>query len=1401
MAKGGFTGAVPPRETSPEDYSGVWDIVEQYGEQKAGSWPFQAGDNAPRSLRFNFESQAPADSAWLSKTPAAAGNRKTWTWSGWVKRATGRGSEGIFAAGVSNSAVNALYFGYNSSDTIALFYYANAVVYHVETTAVFRDPSAWYHVVVAFDTTQATASDRIKIYVNGVRQTSFSTTNYPSQNSDGYINSTDAHAVGAAYALPATIFSGLLAEINFIDGQALSPQEFGFFDGQGIWQPKRFTGDYSSGPVYSNFITASNGGFNAAPYNQPAGFNGVIGTGSGGYVQATSGSNPNNLTFTPSSGIPYTNSVEVYIINAANTVTVNGGTAQTISANQWVTVASGPGVLTSLKFERASTSGASFSGIKIDGQLLTDASVGRNSFHLDFADNNSAAALGTDTSGVGNDWTVNNLSVATGGPTSVAAASGALPIHNTTDTYGTVKGTGTRTDANASSLVLAIPMDGANNGTTFTDESATIRGSGSAQSISVVGNTKTVTSEFQFYGSSAAFDNSGDYLTLPDTSALHLNGAECTIEGWFYTNDAPGAGGGNAVPFFAQADVNASSTSSTANFWSFADTNLWYFGSSTGYMTISSSNVPVGSWFHFACVVTSTTQAKMFVNGELKGEGTIGAIGSGTSRTTNLGVITSGASAKSYLNGYIQDFRMYSVAKYTSSFSPPSSTQNATVAAGNDSLVDSPVNGNEASTGAGGERRGNYATLNPLSITYGSGTLANGNLELTPAGSNWTNVNSTFAITSEKVYFEATGTDTPSSSRSDGARGAWIGLRRIKSQSNWAQNGTDAYSLILNDMGYLRNGGSGFDAIGAKISSGDVVGFAYDGTNGTYEIFFNGVSKSSGSVSTTSYSAGDEMYVATAAYPDGGGYVYGNFALNFGQRPFKYQNAGTNRPSADYKPLATSFLPEPTIKRGDEAMDVVLYTGNGTAGQSITGLDFSPDFVWLKNRSEGYSHTLYDTVRGAGANKALFSNATYGEGQSPGSDDATYGYVSSLDSAGFSVVKGSDSISYTNGSGRTYVGWAWDAGDATTTIAAGSLNSSAYDQSQTWTNFGSGDAASPYRWEETFDGSDSTYGAIAPQGSALSLDLTSLSGGGLSYSSSVVITYNRNTAAPDLTVNGVAVGATADGTDRTHTISGSGLLTNIGGQTRTTAGSGDMGIKKIVVDGRQLVDSSATPPNVPSIATTVRARPEAGFSIATYTSPNSSSDQNFGHGLNAKPDFAIIKNRDTSYNWDIYHSSLGYNSSLIFTSAGTRSGAFSAEPTSFVVNTKTNYTHNGTDDYSALCWTAVEGYSAFGSYTGNGSADGPFVFTGFRVAWLLLKRTDSSGDWFVLDSERNLFNPTDNYLRPNVANSELDNTEFVDLLSNGFKIKATGNAYNGSGATVVYAAFASHPFASNARAC
>jgi hypothetical protein len=117
----------------------------------------------------------------------------------------------------------------------------------------------------------------------------------------------------------------------------------------------------------------------------------------------------------------------------------------------------------------------------------------------------------------------------------------------------------------------------------------------------------------------------------------------------------------------------------------------------------------------------------------------------------------------------------------------------------------------------------------------------------------------------------------------------------------------------------------------------------------------------------------------------------------------------------------------------------------------------------------------------------------------------------------------------------------------------------------------------------------------------------------------------------------------------------------------------------------------------------------------------------------------------------------------------------------------------------AYCFAPVEGYSSFGSYTGNGSADGPFVFTGFRPAWLLVKRTDAADDWWVYDSVRGTFNTVEMAIAANTTGAELNpiTNNFVDLTSSGFKFRGTGVATNASSGTYIYAAFAEHPFASN----
>lgn len=201
-----------------------------------------------QSLRFNDD-----DSAYLSWTPSSAGNRKTWTWSGWVKFGN-LSYNGLFQAYSSGSALTILnYTGSGYGYKLQFYDYISGTDYGYTTDAVFRDPSAWYHIVLSVDTTQATASDRIKLYVNGVQQSFPATYGDLPQNRETYINSTSAHYLGKEDGLIGSYLDGYLAEVNFIDGQALDPTYFGKTGDYGEWKPIEYTGTYGTNGFYLPF--------------------------------------------------------------------------------------------------------------------------------------------------------------------------------------------------------------------------------------------------------------------------------------------------------------------------------------------------------------------------------------------------------------------------------------------------------------------------------------------------------------------------------------------------------------------------------------------------------------------------------------------------------------------------------------------------------------------------------------------------------------------------------------------------------------------------------------------------------------------------------------------------------------------------------------------------------------------------------------------------------------------------------------------------------------------------------------------------------------------------------------------------------------------------------------------
>jgi hypothetical protein len=366
-------------------------------------------------------------------------------------------------------------------------------------------------------------------------------------------------------------------------------------------------------------------------------------------------------------------------------------------------------------------------------------------------------------------------------------------------------------------------------------------------------------------------------------------------------------------------------------------------------------------------------------------------------------------------------------------------------------------------------------------------------------------------------------------------------------------------------------------------------------------------------------------------------------------------------------------MPYSNIDKPSKYFNTVTYAGAGTTTQAVTGVGFSPDFIWIKNRSDAYSHVLQDICRGFGATKNLSSNSTNAEGASGATGD-NYGHVSTSDSDGFTVthtINGSNDGGTirkgTHYSGDNYVGWCWDA-------------------------------------------------------------------------------------------NGAGVSNTSG-----------------------------------------------------TISSTVSANTTSGFSIVTYTG-NGSSSATVGHGLGVAPSMILNKCRtgaNAAQAFFIYHKGLSANNMIAFNTnaqAGTgtySSGILSTSPTSttfgFTAGSGGVLNNNeSSSTYVSYCFAEVKGFSKFGSYTGNGSTDGTFIYTGMRPAFLMLKRTDTTGSWQMYDNKRDTYNPEISRLGANLSSEESTSASiYIDFLSNGFKMRNSTADWNASGGTYIYMCFAEQPFTSS----
>jgi hypothetical protein len=614
----------------------------------------------------------------------------------------------------------------------------------------------------------------------------------------------------------------------------------------------------------------------------------------------------------------------------------------------------------------------------------------------------------------------------------------------------------------------------------------------------------------------------------------------------------------------------------------------------------------------------------VFIDGQALGPTSFGETNSDTGQWTPIDV--SGLTFGS--NGYHLKGQDSSALGDDSSGNGNDFTSSGLAAA--DQVTDSPTN--------------NQSTLNPL---FSGVTLSDGNLVATGSDNNYRRAFSTFAI-------DDGGKHVCEFQKSSGTFGL-IGIMQNGNHTNTTGN-SNMFGINLGN-GEVFKGNPTASVLTTLTAPGNsLMRIEYDSSADTITIFDDGT----------------EIFPASTGVSDTVG-LTGHDSLHFGCAPYASGTIITatfsplsGTPTTGFKELTASNLSDPTIEDPKRYFDTLLYTGNGTTGQTVTGLESSsgtswtPDWVWIKPRSQAYNHKLFDSVRTLGF--SLESSTANAQA------DLSAEFIAFAD-GGFQVDdNGSNNI---NQSGVTHVAWCWEAG------GSGSSNS----------------------------------------------------------------------------------------------------------------------------DG--------------SITSTVSVNTTAGFSIVQYE--GTKSNATIGHGLGAVPKMIIIKDFDATESWVVGHDALGWTKNLFLnlTNAQQTSSTIwnDTAPTSSVFSIGTSDGVNKTDTHIAYCFAEVEGFSKFGSFEGNGSTDGPFIYTGFKPRWVMIKRYSATESWPILDTARGSGNfgsdagtggdnPTagndlNAVLVASTSAAEEDNptgSRRASFLSNGFKVKTTNTAMNGSGSDYIYMAFAESPF-------
>ena len=1246
-----------------------------------------------QSLRFED-----GDQPRIERTPASSGSLTTWTLSWWVKPGNLGISRYMFSAYDSGAATYTL-IRFHTDDSLHVL---KSTGYSMNLSRVFRDPSAWYHMVYVWDTTNATAEDRDRLYINGERITTFASRTQPSlnENSDWNQGSIIQTIGNSRLNLTINQMDGYMAEVHFTDGTAYDADTFGELK-SGIWIPKSPSVTYGTNGFYLDFAdgaaigddesgntndwtatnlvasdvvldSPTNNFATVNPISAPSGFV----TSEGNLTGSGTNYNPAPATFAiPLAGkwyfeyllrgAPYNNAfngtfgvmglipediVGSFVLNEATTFLITDtGIVRNFSTTDTDSILTVSGSLIGLAVNMDAHQVSVYHDNTLVDTFDLNVAEGTTLFPMlgnqGTARGNMIMNFGQDSTFAGNKTAGGNSDANGIGDFQYAPPSGYLAL--------------------CTSNLPDPVIDPAQEATPDQNFNVyTYVGNGSSQ---LIGDVVREIPDTVTIDQSLRFDHAGStYLTFDPASDGDLT--EWTFSTWFKRT------GADARMIFGQG-TSGSNNRDIIYIEATGELQVASYGGSYVFQFVTDRTFnDSAAWYHLVVAydssqATDTDRVKIWVNG-LR----ITNFSTNTKPNLNDPCAHFNSGSPQYIGRYIDQGTHWNGYQAETHWIDGTAYAATDFGAYNADGIWTPITPSVT-----------YGT-NGWHIDYSSASYTSGTPDTFADQAN-SNDFSAYGFDSAEDIVPDTPTNqfpvldsnrkpahvtlTEGNLVSTVSTAGWetfksaIGFEKGKWywEIKLADDGRQFVGVMhepsdavdIADVYYRTTGlwtvyynGDMYLNTGAYVNNGntfgtdDIMSIAFDADTGQFWLGENGTWYNSGDPA----SGTNELFIIPTTermFPTGSVYYTASRQRwNFGaDATFAGDDTGSAGPYSDDNSVGEFYYAPPTGFLALCENNLIQYDDNPLE---------SPDWVWIKNREQADSHHLYDSVRGA--TESLHSDSTAAEVTEPDG-------LTSFNKNGF--VIGSEL--QVNTSGEDYVAWTWKAGGTGVSNTDGSINSQ------------------------------------------------------------------------------------------------------------------------------------------------VSANTDAGFSIVSYT--GTGSQATVGHGLSEAPEMVIIKQRSGSETWVVGHESLGWaNVCLDLSSNAASSGAkyVWGNPTGQTPTTTTfgigtdNDVNNNTSTYIAYCFHSVDQYSKVGSYVGNGSADGPFVYTGFRPKWVMIKNAGtSSTNWLVMDSERSTYNLVEDTLVPNGAGAETTETD-IDFLSNGFKLRIGDNTNNRSGFTLIYLAFAEQPFKySNAR--